>query len=149
MSSCSPTALVDLFYRYTQLAHLGRHNSRAYTEVVRKYKRECQLRRKIFNDLQDLRGNIRVFARVRPVLPGEDGDAAEVAVEFPTEGVIRMTNTKNHVKKWEFDHVFKPKTTNAQVFDECSVWVFASTWCSPPPVLTHVELCAFFLHRTC
>lgn len=35
--------------------------------------------------LQELKGNIRVFCRVRPLLP-DDGPVAEPVVSYPTSG---------------------------------------------------------------
>ena len=40
-------------------------------EVVAKYRRECALRKKLHNELCDLKGSIRVLCRVRPLLQFE------------------------------------------------------------------------------
>ena len=41
-------------------------------ELKLKYEKELRERRKLYNELQDIRGNIRVFARARPLLPKEE-----------------------------------------------------------------------------
>lgn len=38
-----------------------------YKEMLRKYRKEMSLRKKLHNELVDLKGNIRVFGRVRYV----------------------------------------------------------------------------------
>merc|ERR1719334_1606787 len=35
------------------------------------YNKEVVLRRRYFNEIQELKGNIRVFCRIRPLLPDE------------------------------------------------------------------------------
>merc|ERR1719361_2814288 len=58
-------------------------NQKLVSEVTDKYKREMSLRRKYFNQLQELRGNIRVFCRVRPLLPFELDKGMRGCVTFP------------------------------------------------------------------
>jgi len=41
-------------------------------QMRKAYQKEFRLRKKIFNQLQELRGNIRVFVRVRPLLGNEE-----------------------------------------------------------------------------
>ncbi|CAG7969832.1 unnamed protein product [Penicillium salamii] len=105
----------------------------AETEAIKeKLRREETLRRKLHNQVQELKGNIRVFCRVRPSLrnepssdltlmqyPDETEDAKEINIIGPEEkgslgGVTRKNNT------FSFDRVFNPSTKNAEVFDEIS-----------------------------
>ncbi|KAN0062491.1 kinesin-like nuclear fusion protein [Thecaphora frezii] len=89
------------------------------------------LRRKLHNEVQELRGNIRVFARVRPSTNNDanNGTEALATIRFPNEreanqievlaagesatGTVTM---KNHV--FTFDRVFQPTATQADVFEE-------------------------------
>lgn len=80
-------------------------------EALAKYKREEQKRKKIYNELQDLRGNIRVFCRVRP-LSQEERENGEVSIiSFPEEDTLVINNPKSGLKQFEFDRVFSPETT--------------------------------------
>lgn len=47
-----------------------------YKEMLTKYRKEMTLRKKLHNELVDIKGNIRVFARIRPIIR-EDGDGPD------------------------------------------------------------------------
>ncbi|KAL5001284.1 kinesin-like protein klpA [Aspergillus recurvatus] len=97
-----------------------------------KLRREETLRRKLHNQVQELKGNIRVFCRVRPTLgnegtsdaaqftyPDETEDSKEINIVGPEEKSSFGTVTrKNH--NFSFDHVFGPSAQNSDVFDEIS-----------------------------
>ena len=40
-------------------------------DAMERYKKECKLRKQLYNQLIELRGNIRVFCRVRPLFGKE------------------------------------------------------------------------------
>ncbi|EDL87304.1 rCG39031, isoform CRA_b [Rattus norvegicus] len=79
-------------------------------ELLRKYRRELQLRKKCHNELVRLKGNIRVIARVRPVTK-EDGEGPEAtnAVTFdPDDDSIIHLLHKGKPVSFELDKVFSP-----------------------------------------
>ena len=100
-------------------------------------------RRKLHNTIQELRGNIRVFARVRPFLPGDgDADARKPAVEPGADGVSLAlageaegaprspTRGGEHDKRrprkretYAYDRVFGPEVGQEEVFGEVSEFV--------------------------
>ncbi|KAJ5908767.1 hypothetical protein N7495_001449 [Penicillium taxi] len=105
----------------------------AETEVTKeKLRKEETLRRKLHNQVQELKGNIRVFCRVRPTLnnepasvitpmqyPDASDDAKEINVLGPEEkSSLGTISRKNNT--FSFDRVFGPSTQNAEVFDEIS-----------------------------
>jgi kinesin family member C1 len=56
----------------------------ARDEIQEKLRAEETIRRKLHNQIQELKGNIRVFCRVRPALPHETEDANKLAeIKFP------------------------------------------------------------------
>ncbi len=55
----------------------------ARDEALEKLRKEETLRRKLHNEIQELKGNIRVFCRVRPVLRHEEEEPAKI--DFPDE----------------------------------------------------------------
>ena len=53
-------------------------------EIQEKLRAEETIRRKLHNQIQELKGNIRVFCRVRPALAHEFGDSDKLAeIKFP------------------------------------------------------------------
>ncbi|KAK7804470.1 hypothetical protein U0070_022088 [Myodes glareolus] len=89
-------------------------------ELLRKYRRELQLRKKCHNELVRLKGNIRVIARVRPVTK-EDGDGPEAtnAVTFdPDDDSIIHLLHKGKPVSFELDKVFSPWASQQDVFQE-------------------------------
>jgi kinesin family protein C1 len=119
----------DSFTRLTQQLN----DALAETNLAKeKLQKEENLRRKLHNQVQELKGNIRVFCRVRPLLPAEpardaariqfpdeDCDAREISVQGPEErSSLGTITTKTH--GFEFDHVFGQSSQNSDVFEEIS-----------------------------
>ncbi|KAL8941667.1 MAG: hypothetical protein Q9211_001729 [Gyalolechia sp. 1 TL-2023] len=105
---------------------------KAADEAKEKLRVEETLRRKLHNQVQELKGNIRVFCRVRPSLesdpvdskarisyPDNDGDAKEVELCGPEEkNSLGKISTKTNA--FTFDRVFNPGSVNSEVFGEIS-----------------------------
>lgn len=101
-------------------------------EMQEKLRKEETLRRKLHNQVQELKGNIRVFCRVRPTLTIDAADE-QAGISFPDDGEdateieVRGAEEKSSLgtvttKKYPFafDRVFGPDSRNQQVFDEIS-----------------------------
>lgn len=110
-------------------------------DAISKYRRECKERKRLYNLLQELRGNIRVYCRVRPLSEREAIEEAEVIEEaratggsraaqlyassahnravgpirFPGEDEISLIGERA-TKTYEFDRVFDPDCTQEDVF---------------------------------
>ncbi|XP_026032286.1 kinesin-like protein KIFC3 isoform X5 [Astatotilapia calliptera] len=89
-------------------------------ELLRKYKREMNLRKKCHNELVRLKGNIRVFCRVRPVSQEEQDSAdAKTMLSFDSDDdAILYLSNKGKVMTFELDKVFPPHATQEEVFQE-------------------------------
>ncbi|XP_038671693.1 kinesin-like protein KIFC1 isoform X2 [Scyliorhinus canicula] len=92
-----------------------------------------QERRRLHNTVQELKGNIRVICRVRPLLDSEAAGCSEIEhVQFSAsdEKVITLTKREEshtgHDRKEElkydfnFDRVFQPIATQKDVFEDIS-----------------------------
>ncbi|WYZ46599.1 hypothetical protein EsH8_IX_000824 [Colletotrichum jinshuiense] len=86
-------------------------------------------RRVLFNKYQELKGNIRVMCRVRPVLNPSEGAPAKVTfpdektsaeIALQTQEVNSFGDVSNKNISFEFDRVFDPAAQNQDVFDEIS-----------------------------
>ncbi|EER08222.1 Kinesin-3, putative [Perkinsus marinus ATCC 50983] len=85
--------------------------------LLLKLAEETKKRRELHNIVQELRGNIRVFVRVRPLLEKERAEGH--CVEFPDVNTIQIFSRElQTAKKWEFDKVFNDKAGQADVFSE-------------------------------
>ncbi|XP_059420598.1 kinesin-like protein KIFC3 isoform X2 [Carassius carassius] len=94
--------------------------SSANQELLRKYKREMNLRKKCHNELVRLKGNIRVLCRVRPVCAGET-DAADTKnkVTFdPDDDAVLYLSNKGKLMTFELDKVFPTQASQEEVFQE-------------------------------
>ena len=96
-------------------------------------KRETARRKRVFNELQQIRGNIRVFVRIRPakkdtVTGVSVTNSGDVLVSAPkasgkAAAPSKAANGSNGSsaggsKLFEFDHVFPQNSTQDQVFSE-------------------------------
>ncbi|ODV62777.1 Kar3p [Ascoidea rubescens DSM 1968] len=113
------------------------------------------LRRNLHNQYQDLKGNIRVFCRIRPSIntnekllsmefPDEFDENKEILIKEPITmeklnqfgtNPINTTNYNNRgnnynsvIHSFEFDRIFGMDTNNAEIFDEISQLVKTSLY---------------------
>ncbi|KAL1365004.1 kinesin-like protein KIN-14C isoform X1 [Arachis hypogaea] len=82
-----------------------------------------KLRKKLHNTILELKGNIRVFCRVRPLLP-DDGTGTDMVVSYPTSteslgrGIELVQNGQKY--PFTFDKVFHHDASQNDVFLEIS-----------------------------
>ncbi|KAK1304895.1 Kinesin-5 [Acorus calamus] len=86
-----------------------------------------KLRKKLHNTILELKGNIRVFCRVRPVLSDDDCNGMEAAIAYPTSleyqgrGIDLLQGGKYWQKyAFSFDKVFDHGASQQDVFVEIS-----------------------------
>lgn len=88
--------------------------------LLAKYRFEVQQRKILYNKLQELKGNIRVFCRVRK------DDRVKCILEFPDikslgtpiEIAVPATKENPEKRKFEFDRVYSPTSTQEDVFSD-------------------------------
>lgn len=97
---------------------------RRIAELEGEIRKGEELRRQMHNRIQELRGNIRVFVRTRPFLPG-DGEQHQPAIEVSPDGesltIDDIRTSKIH--NFNFDKVFPPSAGQDQVFREVADFV--------------------------
>ncbi|KAI6192579.1 Kinesin-like protein KIFC3 [Aphelenchoides besseyi] len=83
----------------------------SFNKLLRRYQEEVELRRALHNVLIELRGNIRVFCRIKP------GNQQAIALD-PLDVDCVSINCDPTPKRFLFDKVFSPDATQIDVFDE-------------------------------
>ncbi|MCO5600395.1 hypothetical protein L7F22_054507 [Adiantum nelumboides] len=92
----------------------------AVAQAAAQYHKVLAENRDLYNQVQDLKGNIRVFCRVRPFLPGQIGKRN--TVDFVGEdGSIVIANPSKvgkdqRSKSFTFNRVFGPAAAQEEVF---------------------------------
>ena len=85
-------------------------------DAVEKWRKELKKRRTLQDQLQELKGSIRVMCRVRPA--GADEGESAVSTTNDSDLAITTHPGKDGRKNFAFDHVFGPQSKQASVFEE-------------------------------
>lgn len=88
--------------------------------LKKKYLEECTERKRLYNEVIELKGNIRVFCRCRPLNAGEIVDGSTTVVEFDPshENELQISCAGSSKKQFKFDYVFKPEDSQDAVFSQ-------------------------------
>eukprot|EP00873_Tetraselmis_striata_P027607 jgi/Tetstr1/447871/TSEL_035181.t2 len=84
-------------------------------DIEEAYKAVCAENRDLYNQVQDLKGAIRVYCRVRP--RGKTGDASEACLDL-TDTEIAAYSEKGLRKMFQFDKVFGEISSQDDVYIE-------------------------------
>ncbi|WJX80128.1 hypothetical protein P8452_63167 [Trifolium repens] len=89
-----------------------------YEILKRKYLEESLERRRLNNEVIELKGNIRVFCRCRPLNENEiaNGSAVSVVNFESASEELQVICSDSSKKQFKFDHVFKPEDNQEAVF---------------------------------
>ncbi|XP_051144297.1 kinesin-like protein KIN-14S isoform X2 [Andrographis paniculata] len=79
---------------------------------------ECCERKRLYNEVIELKGNIRVFCRCRPLKQDEIANGTTSVVDFNSsqENEMQIICSDSSRKHFKFDHVFKPEDNQEDVF---------------------------------
>ncbi|KAJ9557214.1 hypothetical protein OSB04_011828 [Centaurea solstitialis] len=99
--------------------NLGTH-VRSVCQAAAGYKKVLDENRKLYNQVQDLKGNIRIYCRIRPFLPGQENCATSVDYtdDDTVTVIVPMKNGKEGRKASMFTKVFGPTATQDDVFGD-------------------------------
>ncbi|KAM7478414.1 hypothetical protein LguiA_026627 [Lonicera macranthoides] len=117
------TAKADM--QFLQMKHqeevskLGKH-LHGLAHAASGYQKVLKENRKLYNQVQDLKGSIRVYCRVRPFLPGQANRLS--TVDRAEEGNITILTPSKYGKEgrksFTFNKVFGPLATQEEVFSD-------------------------------
>ncbi|XP_074278991.1 kinesin-like protein KIN-14I [Silene latifolia] len=103
---------------HEDLRNLGSH-MHGLAQAASGYHKVLEENRRLYNEVQDLKGSIRVYCRVRPFLGGQPSYTS--AIEHFEEGNITIRAPSKHGsghKSFSFNKVFGPSATQAEVFSD-------------------------------
>ncbi|XP_013413540.1 kinesin-like protein KIF25 [Lingula anatina] len=100
----------------------------ALQEANARHAKEKKRRRELHNTLMELRGNIRVHCRIRPLMEfdvgnqdvstlGRPGSLSEVVTHVMDDENV-VVKTSKHSKVYEFERVYSPQESQEAVFEE-------------------------------
>lgn len=101
-----------------QIAQRIAREKNSMTALAANYQREMTERKKLFNLVQELKGNIRVLCRFRPMSKNELNDGSQVVAKISGTDSATLVNEKGKAKTWEFDHIFGTSSTQEELFNE-------------------------------
>ncbi|KAL0692381.1 hypothetical protein Bca4012_059561 [Brassica carinata] len=86
--------------------------------LKKQYLEESSERKRLYNENIELKGNIRVFCRCRPLNQADLANGYASVVEFDAshENELQLLSTDSSKKHFKFDHVFKPEDGQETVF---------------------------------
>ncbi|KAI3451268.1 hypothetical protein Pfo_007933 [Paulownia fortunei] len=107
-----------------------------------KYNEEQMKRRKLHNQVQEAKGNIRVFCRCRPLSKPEviAGCASVVDFDAAKDGELGILSNGSTKKNFKFDRVYTPKDDQVDVFADAAPMVIS--------VLDGYNVCIFAYGQT-
>ncbi|TQD79779.1 hypothetical protein C1H46_034642 [Malus baccata] len=79
--------------------------------LKKKYLDESSERKRLYNEVIELKGNIRVFCRCRPLNQTEISSGSGSVVEFESslDNELQVICSDSSKKQFKFDHVFRPE----------------------------------------
>uniref|UniRef100_A0A1D1YVK4 Kinesin-like calmodulin-binding protein n=1 Tax=Anthurium amnicola TaxID=1678845 RepID=A0A1D1YVK4_9ARAE len=108
----------DIDRKNEQTAAILRRQGDQIVELEALYKEEQVLRKRYFNTIEDMKGKIRVFCRLRPLNEKEISEKVDEAVrsfdEFTVEHMWKDDKPKQHL----YDQVFDGSATQEDVFED-------------------------------
>ncbi|KAF3335061.1 Kinesin KP1 [Carex littledalei] len=88
-------------------------------DAAENYHRVLAENQRLFNEVQELKGNIRVYCRIRPFLPGQSSKSTTIDY-IGENGELLITNPvkqgKDGHRMFKFNKVFAPASSQLEVF---------------------------------
>ncbi|THU56307.1 hypothetical protein C4D60_Mb11t15900 [Musa balbisiana] len=101
-----------------EFSNLGKH-MQVLAQAASGYHKVLEENRKLYNQVQDLKGNIRVYCRVRPFLPRQSSSMSTVGhIDDGNIMIITPSKYGKGHKSFSFNKVFGPFATQEEVFSD-------------------------------
>ncbi|KAI3857410.1 hypothetical protein MKX03_024428 [Papaver bracteatum] len=112
------------------------------SDLRMKFNNGAKERKELYNKVLELKGNIRVFCRCRPLNAEEVAGGASISIDFETakDGELMVKSNGAPKKMFKFDSVFGPQADQADIFEDTAP--FATS------VLDGYNVCIFAYGQT-
>ncbi|PWZ57725.1 Kinesin-like protein KIN-14R [Zea mays] len=113
-----------------------------FKDLKEKFNEEAKERKDLYNKLIELKGNIRVFCRCRPLNADEIAEGASSAIDFDLakDGELIVRGHVSSKKTYKFDSVFSPEEGQESVFEKTTPYAIS--------VLDGFNVCIFAYGQT-
>ncbi|KAI0243233.1 hypothetical protein LSAT2_022049 [Lamellibrachia satsuma] len=115
--SVAATEGAELAERVKSLEHDVKKLTGENKTLSDNFNSERVLRKKYYNMVEDMKGKIRVYCRVRPLSKSELGRGNYSVVKSPDDYTI-VVDTSRGAKDFQYDTVFMPDSTQEKVFED-------------------------------
>ncbi|KAI4355983.1 hypothetical protein L6164_000037 [Bauhinia variegata] len=103
---------------------LGR-NLKSLVDAAENYRAVLAENKRLFNEVQELKGNIRVYCRIRPFIPGQKEKRSIVEHIGDNDLVVANPSKqgKDALRSFKFNKVFGPASTQAGVYSDIQAFI--------------------------
>jgi hypothetical protein len=108
----------DVDRKNQQTAEILKRQGAQLIELENLYKQEQVLRKRYYNTIEDMKGKIRVFCRLRPLNDKELIEKDKNIVCSPDEFTVAHPWKDDKSKQHIYDRVFDANTTQEEVFED-------------------------------
>ncbi|KAM7279474.1 hypothetical protein ACFE04_006608 [Oxalis oulophora] len=108
----------DIDRKNEQTATLLKRQGAQLADIEALYKEEQVLRKRYFNTIEDMKGKIRVYCRLRPLTEKEIVEKEKSVLISPDEFSIEHPWKDDKVKQHMYDRVFDGLATQADIFED-------------------------------
>ncbi|XP_076954154.1 kinesin-like protein KIN-14E [Bidens hawaiensis] len=108
----------DIDRKNEQTAAILKMQAAQLAEYQALYKEELVLRKRYFNIIEDMKGKIRVYCRLRPLTPKEISDNERNVLTSVDEFTVQHLGRDDKIKQHCYDHVFDGSATQEDVFND-------------------------------
>jgi kinesin family protein C2/C3 len=132
-------AMLEISDFQIELSQLEHHLGHLFG-VAKDYSVLCDENRKLYNEVLDLKGNIRVYTRVRPAGTTGSEEGSIVNVDNSSDMKDMITLEAGSSTSFAFEKAFDQSSTQADVYDEVAPFI--------RPVLDGYNVCLFAYGQT-
>ncbi|KAL4197980.1 hypothetical protein AMTRI_Chr03g137920 [Amborella trichopoda] len=108
----------DIDRKNEQTAAIIKKQGAQLVELEALYKEEQLLRKRYFNTIEDMKGKVRVFCRLRPLNEKEIMERDRCVLTALDEFTIEHMWKDDKLKQHQYDHVFDDRASQEDIFED-------------------------------